>query len=114
MRNLILLFIGASTAFMAYLFLQPVCAGGSIVRDEAQCRITAGFDAAFCRDAFMKTPAIARVSGPSYAQRGDCDVNWPVCVDHASGWGPKPVAWCLARDGAAMAKRIEPQYDRRG
>ncbi len=114
MKNLVFLFIAAVSAVMGFLFLQPVCAGGLVVRDEAQCRATAGFDATFCRDAFGRATEIARGSGPSYSQRNDCDAQWPACVEHAGGWGPKPSAWCLVRDGAGMAKRIEPQYDRRG
>ena len=114
MRKIVLLLIAAVAAGMGYLFMQPVCAGGAVVRDEAQCRATAGFDAAFCRDAFGKAPAIARASGPSYSQRNDCDTQWPVCAEHAGGWGPRPAAWCLVRDRAGLAKRIEPQYDKRG
>lgn len=114
MRNLIFLLVGLAGAFMAYMFARPACAGGALARDEAQCRTIAGFDAAFCRDAFARAPAIARVSGPSYPERADCDNQWPVCVEHAGGWGPKPASWCLAREGAGMARRIEPQYDRRG
>jgi len=114
MRNLVFLFIGAVSAFMAYRALQPACAGGALVRDEAACREVAGFDSGFCRDAFERAPAIARVSGPAFAERGDCDTQWGVCVDHAGGWGPKPAAWCLAREGGGLATRIVPQYDRRG
>jgi uncharacterized protein YgiB involved in biofilm formation len=114
MRFVVLAFIAMAAIFMAYQFFQPTCPGGALVRDEADCRSVRDFDVAFCRDAFARAPAIARVSGPSYPQRGDCDTQWAVCVDHAGGWGPRPSGWCLARAGTGMAKRIEPQYaDRR-
>ena len=113
MRNAFIVLAALAAAVMVFLYLQPVCPGGTIVRDEEACQAAAGFDVVFCREAFARAPGIARVSGPSYPRRGDCDNAWPLCVDHAGGWGPQPSSWCLARTGSGFATRVEPQYDNR-
>jgi hypothetical protein len=116
MRNLVLTFIAAVAGFMAWLFFQPACAGGAVVRDEAACRAVSGFDAAFCRDVFSRTAKIAAEAGPAYTREAECRDLWPVCEPHGPGglqWGARPASWCIVRSGAT-ATRIEPQYDRRG
>jgi hypothetical protein len=114
MRNIIFLLITGIAGFMAWLWLQPVCAGGALVKDEAACRATAGFDAAFCRDVFSRTAGIAE-KGATYSSRDACLDEFPNC-DSAPGaqrWYARPASWCVVRSGA-VASRIEPQYEKRG
>ena len=115
MRNVIFLFIAGIAGLMGYMWVQPVCDGGSIVKDEAACRGVIGFDVAFCRDVFSRTAKIASEVGPAYANEMACREKWPVCDPHGPGamqWGVRPAAWCVVRAGGSVG-RIEPQYDAR-
>ena len=116
LRNISFLFIFAIAAFIGWMWFQPVCAGGAIVKDEAACRAAAGFDAAFCRDVFSRTAKIAFEVGPSYVSEQECRDKWPVCDPHAPAgfqWGARPSSWCVVRAAGGPA-RIDPQYDVRG
>ena len=114
MRGVVFLFIAGVAGFMAYMWFQPACPGGVIVKDEAGCRSAQGFDAAFCRAAFAKAPAIARSSGPAYASQTECLERWRACDPHEPArmqWGARAASWCVAREASGEA-RLTPQYER--
>ena len=112
MRGLVLGLIAALAAAMAWLWLQPVCAGGQVVANEADCR--QHFSNGFCRTAFSRTAAIAARSGSVYTTDMECRENWPVCDSREPiGFGPRPSHWCLVKAADDTPARIEPQYNNR-
>ena len=112
MRLVVLALIAAGAAVMGWLWLQPVCAGGHVIANSADCARM--FDAGFCRDAFSRMPAIAARSGTSYVNETECRDAWPICDKREpQGFGPRPSHWCLVRAADGSAARIEPQYNNR-
>lgn len=115
MRVIVIGFIAAVCGVMAYFWFQPVCEGGSVVADEAACVRTAGFDAAFCRQAFSRTTEIAKVSGASYPSLWECNQSWPKCMQRGPVGDavPVPSSWCIVRSAGGSIARLAPQYDNR-
>lgn len=113
MRALVIACIAAVTGVMAYLWLQPVCKDGHVVRDEAACVKAAGFDAVFCRKAFARTKDIASWSGTSYPTLFECNQRWPKCMERGKVGEavPVPTSWCLVRSPSGDVARLAPQYD---
>lgn len=112
MRFVVFAVIAGIAGFMAWQWLQPVCAGGVIVANEQACRAAAGFDAVFCRDAMTEAAAVARRSGGTYATQSQCLARYPVCIERSdvAGWAPKPVGYCLRKLSSGAIGPIEPQY----
>jgi hypothetical protein len=77
MRWIVFVAIAGVAGFMAWLWLQPACRDGVVVKDEAGCRAVAGFDAAFCRAAFARATEIA--ARAAYPTRDACLNDFPVC-----------------------------------
>ncbi len=112
MRALVIGIIGAVALTLGWLWLQPVCSGGKVVANEADCREY--FTDGFCRTAFARTAAVAARSGAVYTSEAECRENWPVCDRREPfGFGPRPSHWCLARGADAAPATIEPHYNNR-
>ena len=102
----------AGTLAMAWLWFQPVCQGGHVVRNEAEC--AAHFSVAFCRASFARTASIAARAGSIYNSDTECRDIWPVCDPRVpQGFGPRPSHWCLVEAAGSAPGRIEPSYSRR-
>ena len=112
MKAVFLLLFGAVAGAMLWLWLQPVCQGGHVVRNEAEC--SERFTRDFCRSAFARTGSIAARAGTTYISDADCRQNWPICEPRApQGFGPRPSHWCLVQAADGSAARIDPQYNDR-
>lgn len=112
MRALVIGVIGTVALALGWLWFQPVCSGGHVVADEAECR--AHFTDAFCRTALLRSAGVAARSGAVYTNEAECRENWPVCDRREPlGFGPRPSHWCLVRGADGAPARIEPQYNNR-
>ncbi len=112
MKVVVFGFVAACAAGMLWLFLQPVCQGGHIVANAAEC--AQHFSAGFCNNAFSRTTSIAARSGPTYNSDNECRDSWPVCDRREpQGYGPRPSHWCLVEASGGTAARIEPQFNNR-
>ena len=109
----VLAFILAIAAFMGWAFIQPECAGGAVIADEAACR--ANFDAPFCLQALPEAQRVARRSGETFKTQSACLEQWPVCLERSDvpAWAPRPASFCVARAPDGGIARIEPVYSRR-
>ena len=113
MRLIVFAFIAGVLAFMGWIWLQPVCKGGTVVATEAACLAARGFDVAFCRRAFARTAEVARNSGTAYPTLWECNQHWPGCIERgATGEAvPAPSAWCIVRGAGGAIAKLQPQYD---
>jgi uncharacterized protein YgiB involved in biofilm formation len=111
---LVIIVAAAFVGWQAYWSLSGTpCPGGAEVASEQRCREIAGFDAAFCRAAFVAAEDAARRGGPVFTNQADCVVaGHPVCMasDAArSASVPRPSSYCVVR-GADGAARVTPLF----
>jgi hypothetical protein len=113
MRVLVFAFIAGVAGFMAWLWFQPVCKGGTVLADEMACARTVGYTADFCRRAFSNSKQIAQVSGARYPTLWECNQAWPKCMERGpTGEAvPVPTSWCIVRSADGKLQRLTPQYD---
>ena len=111
--RLVLAFIFAIAAFMGWRAMQPACAGGRVIADEATCRTS--FDALFCLQALPQMQRVAKTGGQTFQTQSACLEQWPVCIERSdvSAWAPRPASYCVARAQDGGIARIEAIYARR-
>jgi hypothetical protein len=111
-RALIILFIAGVAGLIGYLTFTGECPGGSVVRNEAQCRAESGFSADICHVIFERAVSVARSAGSVYSEPGQCRILFGECLDHATivgGYVPRPHGFCVKASGGALTSMV-PVY----
>ncbi len=110
MKVIILLFIAGVAGVMGWFFLRGECRGGKVVVSEAQCRQTAGFDAATCAAVFARAESVIRNSHAIYIDRERCLQTYARCIPHpVNGFTPVPEGFCVITSGGTIQSQT-PVY----
>lgn len=99
MKFIVFAFIAGVAAFLGWQMLQPVCPGGTVVKSEAECQQTSGFNAAFCRKAFVAARALEN-KGAGYSTTFECQRHYSDCIvaDHIVGYVGKAKSVCVRKE----------------
>ncbi len=107
MKFVVFAVIAGIGAFMLWLFLQPVCSGGVVVSNIAECQQASGFSPGFCQKAFTQARHIEG-NAAGYSTLTDCHQRFSICVEAEGfvGYVPKAKSVCIKKSNAG-----EPTVD---
>lgn len=114
-RGFVFFLIGAIAAAMGWFAWNGECRDGTVFATESGCREAAGFDAAFCREAFKQAHAKATIDYAPFRTQTECLEKFPTCVPHGvitGGFVPTPRGTCVARIAGGISGT--PVYQRLG
>ncbi len=109
------LFISGVAATIGYFAWQGDCRGGIKVADLAECEAK-GETPGFCMLVMREAKTAASRGGPVFTNQNACMDQFPACIPHAGtqGYVPKPVSFCIQKDGRGGIAKLDPVYERAG
>lgn len=107
--------IGAVAALMGWLWFEPECAGGFVVRDVADCSKVPEFGNAFCSRTFERQAEAIRRAGGLFLTRDACLQRHTTCIDlpadgGQAGYAARPAGFCIVRGAEGGLSRMIPVY----